>query len=103
MSITYIMVAVWIALLIAWGAVTLWDRRKPNPTFEAGGPVDYYTATAADQFKVGFEEVTPWMRECVKRRAYREHYGMGQARVMDLDETELHMELDELISEVEKG
>jgi hypothetical protein len=79
MIITYVMVAVWAALLIAWGVVTLHDRLNK---------VDYHAA----------HEVLPWVRKPDGSPAY---YGVGAK--MDLHETELYMELDDLISEVERG
>jgi hypothetical protein len=71
MIITYVMVAVWAALLIAWGVVTL-HGRLPRRTRGAA---------------VGAEA--------------RRFAGVGAK--MDLHETELYMELDDLISEVERG
>ena len=100
MNIIYGMLATWAAFAVIWGLMWLRDRLRAEAP-----ATDYHTANAAEQFDVTVDEVTPWMRECAKRRAYAEHYRMDMKkfRAMELNETELHMELDELIEEVEQG
>ena len=105
MSIIIIMAAVWAALLIAWGAVALYDRLKPKivPDLREVRWEKWLTSQSDDlQEKIMGED---W--DGVVRPISAHHTIGGQSmkslREMTLDETELHMEMDELIAEVERG
>lgn len=66
---------------------------------------DHHTKNAMIMFCCEAHQVTPRMREVAKRWHLAKTYGMDKKKfdTLTMSETELFMELDEIIEEVERG